>query len=307
MLYNRVLLTGANGLLGQALVHRLSRFPEYDVLATARDDAPRFSGGSCGYAPLDVTDAAAVRDLFQDFTPNVVVNCAAMSDAAACARNREACWDVNAAAVETLAHACRRVGARLVQISTDFVFDGKDGPYTESARPEPVNYYGRSKLAAENAVRASGLSDWAIVRTVLVYGTAEGLSRSNVVLWAAEKLHQGEDIHVVDDQYRTPTYVVDLATGIERLLHFEKTGVYHLSGRELVSVYDLTCTVADVYGLDASLIHPVASDYFEDAVDRPPRTGFIILKAETEIGYSPRSLNDGLRELGKHLDLVVPQ
>ncbi|PEN13912.1 dTDP-4-dehydrorhamnose reductase [Longibacter salinarum] len=294
MLYNRVLVTGANGLLGQALVQRLSRLPEYDVLATARDDGPRFDKGSFGYAPLDVTDASAVHRTFQDFTPNVVVNCAAVSSVGECRNHRERCWNVNAAAVETLANECRKIGARLVQVSTDFVFDGEDGPYDESARPDPVNYYGRSKLAGENAVRASGLGSWAIVRTILLYGTANRLSRSNFVLWVVNSLSRGETIHVVDDQYRTPTYVVDLATGIERLLHFEKDGVFHLSGRELVSVYDLACTVADVCDLDDTLIRPVSSDYFDDAVDRPLRTGFIILKGETELGYSPHSLRDGL-------------
>lgn len=305
MLYNRVLVTGANGLLGQALVQRLSRFPEYDVLATALDDAPRFSGGSFGYAPLDVTDADAVHRIFQDFTPNVVVNCAALSNVSDCADRREACWKVNAAAVETLADECRKVGARLVQVSTDFVFDGEDGPYDESARPDPVNYYGRSKLAGENAVRASGLGSWAIVRTVLVYGTGEQLSRSNVVLWVADALARGETIQVVDDQYRTPTYVGDLAAGIERLLHYEKEGVYHVSGRELVTVYDLALAVAEAFGLDESLIEPVASDYFEDAIPRPLRTGFIILKAETELSYSPHSLQDGLRALGQELGFGV--
>jgi dTDP-4-dehydrorhamnose reductase len=307
MLYNRVLITGANGLLGQALVHRMSRFPEYDVLATARDDEPRFEGASCGYAPLDVTDAERVSDLFQDFTPNVVVNCAAMSDPSRCAEEREAAWAVNARAVRTLAGECRSIGARLVQVSTDFVFDGADGPYREDARPNPVNYYGRSKLAGENAVREAGPSKWAIVRTVLLYGTANGLSRSNVVLWVLDRLSRGETIHVVTDQHRTPTYVPDLATGIERLIHFEKTGTYHLSGEELVSVYELAVTVAEVFGLDDSLIRPVESDYFEDAIDRPPRTGFIILKAQSELGFRPRSLREGLRHLGERLDLPVAQ
>lgn len=305
MLYNRVLITGANGLLGQALVRRMSRFPEYDVLATGRDDAPRFEGGSCGYVPLDVTRADDVATVFQDFAPNVVVNCAAMSDPSECAENRDAAWAVNAGAVETLARMCRETGARLVHLSTDFVFDGEDGPYREDARPNPVNYYGRTKLAAENAVRAAGLSKWAIVRTVLVYGTGRDLGRSNVVLWVADRLSQGERIHVVTDQIRTPTYVNDLAVGVERLVHYEKTGVYHISGHELVSVYDLACTVADVYDLDASLIEPVTSDYFADAVDRPPRTGFIILKAQSELGYRPRSLDAGLRHLGDRLGLPV--
>lgn len=305
MLYNRILITGANGLLGQALVRRMSRFPEYDVLATGRDDAPRYEGGSCGYAPLDVTDPEAIRDLFQDFAPNVVINCAAMTQVDRCEQDREACWAVNADAVESLAEACKTIGARLVQVSTDFVFDGEEGPYHEDARPEPINYYGRSKLAAENAVRAAGMSKWAIVRTVLVYGTGHELSRSNFVLWLLNELQNGRSVHIVDDQWRTPTYVDDLALGIERLVHFEKTGLYHVSGRELLSVHDFALTIADVFGQDPGLIHPVSSDYFDSAAARPPRTGFIILKAETELGYKPRSTRDALIHLGNKLDLPV--
>lgn len=297
MLFNRVLITGANGLLGQALVRRMSQNREYDVLATARDDAPRFEDASCGYTPLDVTQPDDVAAVFQDFTPNVVVNCAALSDVAACEENRNEAWAVNARAVKTIAKQCRETGARLVQVSTDFVFNGKRGPYDENARPDPVNYYGRTKLAGENAVRDAGRSNWAIVRTILLYGTGQSLGRSNILLWMIDQLSQNEEIHIVNDQYRTPTYVGDLAAGIERLIHFEKTGTYHISGRNLVSIYELACTAAEVFDLDASLIEPVSSDFFEDDVERPPKTGFIILKAETELGYDPFSLPDGLRAL----------
>ena len=304
MLYNRVLITGANGLLGQALTRRLSQLPEYDVLATARDDTPRFDTGSCGYAPLDITNPDDIAALFEDFTPNVLVNCAAMTDVDGCTDAKDDCWATNATAVQHLAEACRRHGTRLVQVSTDFVFDGEDGPYAEDARPNPVNYYGRSKLAGENAVRASGLANWAIVRTVLVYGTGTDLGRGTIVTWLMQKLEAGEPVHIVTDQWRTPTYVNDLARGIERMLHYEKTGVYHISGRELVSIYNLATTVADVCEYNPDLITPVTSDYFEDAVPRPPRTGFVILKAETELGYHPTPLRDGLRAVGSTLGIA---
>ena len=297
MLFNRVLITGANGLLGQALVHCLGQNREYDVLATARDDTPRFEDGSCGYAPLDVTQPDDVARIFEDFTPNVVVNCAAMSDVAACDERRSEAWAVNARAVKRLAKHCRTTGARLVQVSTDFVFNGKRGPYDETARPDPVNYYGRTKLAAENAVREAGRANWAIVRTVLLYGTGQNLSRSNLVLWVADELSKGESLHIVDDQHRTPTHVDDLAAGIERLLHHEETGIYHVSGADLVSVYELACAVATEFGLDASLIEPVSSDFFEDDVERPPRTGFVIDKARDKLDYAPRSLDQGLRDV----------
>ena len=300
-LSDRVLVTGANGLLGQALVDRMAASSDLDVLATARDDAPRFAPSTCDYRPMDVTAPDAVEAVFADVDPDVVVNCAAVSDVTACEEDRNRAWAVNARAVKRLAKHCADRRARLVQVSTDFVFNGKRGPYDESARPDPVNYYGRTKLAGENALREVGLSDWALVRTVLLYGTGQSLSRSNVVQWMIDRLSAGEPIHVVTDQWRTPTYVHDLADGLARVVERDKTGIYHISGRELVTIHELAETVADVFGFDDALIDPVESDYFDDAVERPPRTGFIILKAETELGYDPHPLEEGLRAMGRAL------
>lgn len=297
----RILITGANGLLGQALVHRLSSESEYDVLATARDKAPRFPSSLCEYTPMDVTAPDAVNAVFDDFEPTVVVNCAAMSDVTRCDENRNRAWAVNARAVKRLAKLCKEDRSRLIQVSSDFVFNGKRGPYDERARPDPVNYYGRTKLAAENALREVGLSDWTLVRTVLLYGTGRQLSRSNVVRWMIDQLSKNQKIHVVNDQWRTPTYVHDLADGIARIIDRKKSGIYHLSGRELVTIHELAETVATVFGFDASLIESVPSDYFDDAVERPSKTGFIILKAETELGYDPHPLDEGLRKLGREM------
>ncbi|HET6567529.1 MAG TPA: dTDP-4-dehydrorhamnose reductase [Rhodothermales bacterium] len=305
MLYHRVLITGANGLLGQELVALMSRFPEYDVLATGRGPAPRFEDASCGYVPLDVTAPQDVRRIFQDFSPGVVVNCAACTQVDLCEREREDCWAVNTTAVEYLAKQCDVTGARLIQVSTDFVFDGADGPYSEDARPNPVNFYGRSKMAAENALRGARLGNWGIARTVLVYGTGHDLGRSNIALWVIDNLLNGRTIRVVDDQWRTPTYASDLAAGIEKMIRYEKTGIYHLSGREFLTVYDFARTIAEVFDLDASLIQPTGSAQLSQKAPRPPRTGFIILKAETEMGYKPHTLHQGLRLLGHRLGLPV--
>ncbi|GAB5518273.1 MAG: dTDP-4-dehydrorhamnose reductase [Rhodothermales bacterium] len=306
MLYRRVLITGANGLLGQALVRWMCQFPQYDVLATGRDAAPRFPRTSCGYTPFDITNDAQRRQLFLDFTPDVVVNCAAMTQVDTCETERQRCWQINVDAVTGLAQQCLQHGAKLIQVSTDFIFDGEDGPYTEKAHPIPVNYYGKSKLAAENAVRGAGLDQWGVTRTILLYGTAPGLSRSNIVLWVVDKLTKGEPIHVVTDQWRTPTYAPDLAEGIERMIRFDKYGTYHLSGREFLSIYDFALLIADVFELDASLVHPTDRTRFQQAACRPARTGFVTLKAETELDYAPLSVRDGLLDLRRRLGQAPP-
>ena len=296
-MYKRILITGANGLLGQQLVRVMGRLPQYDVLATGRDMRPRFSGGSCGYTVLDITDSEAVSRLFDDFEPDVVINCAAMTQVDECEVNREACWQVNAAAVETIAKNCRNHGSHLVQVSTDFVFDGKLGPYKESARPSPINYYGKAKLAVENNARGAGINQWSIVRTVLVFGECEMATRSNFVSWVKSSLSARKELRIVNDQWRTPTYAPDLARGIERLIRFGKNGVYHLSGREYVSVFEFAVLVANTLGLDKSLLHQVDGSSFSQEAERPLKTGFIVLKAETELGYNPLSLKDAILEM----------
>ncbi len=304
MLYCRVLITGANGLVGQELVQRLSERPEYDVLATGRDAAPR-TGASAGYTPFDVTDEDAARRLFQDFTPDVVVNLAAMTNVDRCEADKKACWDANAVAPRLLARLCHRQGARFVQVSTDFVFNGEAPLYKENSRPAPVNYYGKSKLAGENAARDAGRDRWAIARPALVFGMPDASGRSNIVLWVVDKLSRGEAIEVVTDQWRTPTYAPDFAAGLEKIIRYGKSGIFHLTGREYLSIFDFARRIAGVFDLDASLIHPTDATRFSQPARRPPRTGLYILKAETEIGYHPRPLEDALRHLGQRLGLIV--
>ncbi len=277
----------------------MGRHPEYDLLATGRDKMPRFTGGSCGYVPLDITNPDAISQTFVDFAPDVVINCAAMTQVDECESNREACWQVNAIAVDNLAKNCLARGTRLIQVSTDFVFDGQNGPYKEGARPNPLSYYGRSKLAGENYARGAGMDKWSIVRTVLIYGVAEGLQRSNFVWWLKDNLEAGKTVKIVTDQWRTPTYALDLAAGIEKMVRFSKQGVYHLAGRELFSVFEFAKEIAKTLDLDDSLILPADESTFTQAATRPSKSGFIILKAESELGYSPHSTRESVLEMVK--------
>ena len=301
-MFERILVTGANGLLGQALVHRLSGSPTYDVLATGNDAGPRFQGASCGYIRMDVCDSRAVARVFDDFAPTVVINCAAMTEVDRCEIERNECWDVNAKSVERLARACQKIGSRLIQVSTDFVFDGSAGPYAEGDRPKPVNYYGKAKLAGENAARDAGIDKWTVVRTNVVYGTGRELPRTNFVTWVRQELKHGNPIRVLDDQMRTPTYAYDLADGIERIVRFRKAGIYNLSGSELVSMFDFAQAVAKAYRLEASLIQPTKSSAFDRPAARPRVTGFIILKATTELGFKPHSIPAALDHMNHRMD-----
>ena len=302
MLFSRILVTGANGLLGQELVAQLAQDVSCDVLATSRDAAPAFPGVSCGYIGLDITHGERVRQTFEDFSPTVVVNCAAVTDVDWCETNRSRCWEVNAAAVGDLARNCRRFGAKMVQVSTDFVFDGINGPYAEDDRPQPVNYYGKSKLGGEIAAREAGIGKWAVVRTNVVYGAGFNLRSGNFALWALDRVSAGVPVDTFTDQVRTPTYVEDLANGIVRIIRYDKVGTYNISGRDLISMHTFAKSIAKTFRLNADLVRPVASSEMTQAARRPLRTGLLILKAETELGYKPTSTEEALGLLRSRLE-----
>ena len=303
MLPPRVLVTGADGLVGQALARRLSRWPGLDLLLTGRGDGPRLAAFEGGWVPLDVTDARSVERVMQDFEPNAVVHLAAMSKVEPCEREREACWEVNVHATERLARACRRHGARLVFLSTDFVFDGASGPYAEEDRPSPINAYGRSKLAAENAIRGSGLRDWTIVRTTLGFGDVTGYpeGRFNLATFLARELSVGRVVRVTSDQWRTPTWAPDLAEGIARILDQRRDGLYHIAGAEFITTFAFAEVLADRFGFDPSLLRPATTAELHPGAPRPLRAGLLTLRAQTELGYAATPLADALDALGRCL------
>ncbi len=305
MHYPRVLITGSDGLIGQALQRKLAQWREADVLATSLEPTPRFQGGSGGYVSLDVTDHKAVERVFQDFSPSAVVHLAAMSKVEACEDDKEACWRVNVDATANLARLCKYHGARLVFLSTDFIFDGAIGPYAENDYPAPINSYGRSKQAAENAIRLSGLNQWANVRTSLVFGTGDDLKRLNLTTLLVRELKAGRTFRAAFDQFRSPTYVPDLADGIQRIIRFEKEGTFHLAGRERMSVLELCKEAASTFGFDAEQIVSATTAELHPDAPRPLNVGLLILRAESELRFRPRPLLKSFRDLGQRLGLPV--
>ena len=298
----KILLTGSNGLLGQKLVARLHQEPGVELLATSRGAnklAAHFP--AVRFVPLDVSSAAQVQQVLSNERPTHVIHTAAMTNADECELHRAACWQHNVSAVQHLASTCTALNIHLTHLSTDFVFSGDTGPLAEDALPAPVNFYGESKLAAEHVVQASP-GRWAIARTVLVYGVAHHYGRTNLVLWVRDSLRAGQRIKVVADQWRTPTLAEDLAEGCWLLARQAAQGIYHLSGEEFLTPYDLALRVATQFGLDAMLIERVDASTFSQPARRPARTGFLIEKARRELGYHPHSLADGIALVSQQRD-----
>lgn len=296
----KILITGSNGLLGQKLVHKLSKDPEVELIATARGENRLSNKEGYTYQSLDITDEKAVSETISKFKPDSLIHTAAMTNVDACEADKEGCDKLNVDAVKYIADACNANNVHLVHLSTDFIFDGEDGPYDEEAEPNPVSYYGESKLKAEEIVLKSGL-DAAILRTVLVYGIAEDMSRSNIALWAKGALSKGQQINVVDDQFRSPTLAEDLADGCILAAKQKANGIYNISGKDQLSVLEIVQQVADYWKLDKSLINPVSSKTLSQPAKRPPKTGFILDKAIRELGYKPHSFMEGLAVLDEQM------
>ncbi|MEQ8417974.1 MAG: SDR family oxidoreductase [Imperialibacter sp.] len=293
-----ILITGANGLLGQKLVVLLREKGE-DFLATGRG-ASRIPLEGIRYQSMDITNAAETLKVITTEKPEVVIHTAAMTNVDQCETDKEGCWLQNVTAVENIVKACEASGAFLLHLSTDFIFDGEDGPYSEEAKANPVSYYGDSKLAAEKAVMA-GKIDWAMARTVLVYGIAFDMSRSNIILWVKKSLEDGKTINVVNDQWRTPTLAEDLAMGCYLIAKKKAKGVFNISGKDFMNPYQMAIATADYFGLDKSLINETDGSKFSQPAKRPPKTGFVLDKAKEVLGYSPHSFEEGIAVLAEQL------
>jgi dTDP-4-dehydrorhamnose reductase len=294
----RILITGSNGLLGQKLVLLLKK--NHSLLATSTGDNIINDKSEYTYASLDVTDKKSVENIFQSFKPEVVINTAAMTNVDACEDEKDKCYEINVKAVQTLTNLCQESNTHLIHISTDFIFDGQLGPYKEDDLANPLSYYGKSKYQSELVLRESK-AKWTILRTIILYGTADNLQRNNIVLWGRKALQQGQPLNIIDDQFRSPTLAEDLAQGCQ--LAFEKSafGIFHISGKDIMSIFEMVERMADFYKCDKSNINKISSDTLNQKAKRPPKTGFILDKAIKELGYQPHSFEQGLQILENQL------
>lgn len=298
----RILVTGAYGLLGQKLTALLDDDPAVELLAAARK-RPTHAIHSGVYLYLDVTEGDDVLEVVRRTKPDRVIHTAALTQVDQCETERELCWKNNVTAVGHLIKACETYHVHFVHLSTDFVFDGSHGPLDERAEPRPLSYYGQSKLASEELVRQSKL-EWAIIRTILVYGVTSDMGRSNIVLWVKKSLEEGKQINVVNDQWRTPTLAEDLAVGCALASKKKARGIFHVSGSEMMTPYDIAIRTAEYFKLDKSLIHPTDSTKFKQPAPRPLKTGFIIDKAKRELGFEPHTFEQGLAIVAEQIRRV---
>lgn len=299
LIKNRILIIGSNGMLGQRLTDFYKNNPRIELHCASFEDDSFIEG--VAYTILDITRKNEVRKLIFDFFPDVIINAAAYTNVDKAETERETAWKINVHGSEHLSLYAWTVDALLVQLSTDYIFDGRSGPYSEEDKPSPVNYYGRTKLAGENAVRVSGVRH-AIVRSNVLYGPAK-YGRPDFVKWVVNSLREGKKISIVTDQINNPTYIDDIVSGINKIIEFRKEGIFNIAGSEFLSRYDFTLRTAEFFDLDKSLIVPIQTSELNQPALRPLKSGLIILKAETELGYRPVSLKESFRKMQAELSL----
>jgi dTDP-4-dehydrorhamnose reductase len=293
----RILICGANGLLGQRLSLMLSTQSDYEVLNTSIERSFVYDKMLFDYNQLDITNRSDVKSLVSSFQPDVILNAAGATNVDWCESNREEAWKANVTAVENLAEAARKVGAKLIHVSTDYIFDGKNGPYDEEAKPNPIGYYGKTKLASENAILVAEIP-YTILRTIVLYGSGISI-KANFALWVINNLKTGKIINVVDDQLGNPTFVGDLTMAMIKAFELGREGIFHIGGGEQLSRYDFAMRAAEVFELNGSLIKRIKTSDLNQASPRPMISGFITLKAETQFGMHFLNATEGLTLL-KH-------
>jgi dTDP-4-dehydrorhamnose reductase len=296
----KVLVTGSNGLLGQKITERVLQTKDVELIATSKG-ANRFPvKDGYTYMELDITDETQLGEVIKSCNPDVVINTAAMTNVDSCEKDKALCRLLNVEALKYLIRICEEQHIHLIHLSTDFIFDGESGPYTEEAEPHPLSYYGNSKLEGENLIRKSSCK-WTILRTIIVYGIVDDMSRTNIVLWAKSALEKGETLNVVNDQWRMPTLAEDLAECCLLVAKKGASGIYNASGKDMMSILELVEHVADFWNLNKSLIKPISADTLNQAAKRPKRTGFILDKAMRDLGYQPHTFTEGLALLDSQL------
>jgi dTDP-4-dehydrorhamnose reductase len=296
----KILVTGSNGLLGQKLTDLLIQDSGIELIATGRGkNRHPMSDSDAGYTyiELDITDNQSVEILLRDVKPDIVIHTAAMTQVDDCEFEKELCVSLNIDCVEQLARLSQKLDYRLIHLSTDFIFDGTKSMYVESDEAKPLSYYGWSKLEGEKRV-IEHANSYSILRTVLVFGQVADMSRTNIVLWAHGTLKQQKSANVVTDQFRTPTLAEDLAMGCFLAAEQRAQGIFNIAGKDYMSVIELVERVASFYGYSMDCINRVDSSTLNQPAKRPPITGLDISKAVRELGYAPRSFEEGLALLG---------
>jgi dTDP-4-dehydrorhamnose reductase len=288
----KLLITGASGLYGSKLA-QMALANGIEVYSSDVQSLTVFGN----FVKLDITEKQRVDEAFKTIKPDVVVHAATLTDVDKCELNRELAWKINVEGTKNIVDAAAAAGSFLIYISTDYVFNGEKGRYIEADTPDPINYYGLTKLKAEEIVKQQSV--YFIARPSVIYGSTPAAGKVNFALWLIEALRKGERVKIVTDQWNTPTLNSNLAEMTLEVAERRLTGIYHLCGASRVSRMEFAQMIADAFGLDKSLIDPALSTQFTWPAKRPADSSLDTSKAQTTLKCKPLPMPEALARLKK--------
>ena len=280
-----LLITGAYGQLGDACVKFLKN--NYNI--TLSGVSP-----SDGGVHLDIRSKSSIKKVLSDIDPDVILNLAALTDVDGCELDPQQAKDINFSGVKNL---CRDFSGHFIQISTDYVFDGKSGPYSEEDQPNPKSVYGKTKLFADNWL-LDNYSKSTIIRTNILYSYTKR-TKASFLKWVVDSLNENQNIKVVNDQWNNPTWTESLSSVISKIIDNQAFDLYHYGDRDILNRFDFSILISKVFNLDSSLIMPISSDELNQIAPRPRKSGLITKKIESELGIIPKSVETCLNEIRK--------
>jgi len=290
----RILITGASGLLG----HRTSQLAlEKDHKVYAIYKEHKISLGIP--VQLDLTDREKLLQVIPQCKPDAIIHTAAYTNVDDCEVNRDLAWKVNIEATKHIAMASTGINSHLIYVSTDYVFDGEKGFYIENDDPNPINYYGYSKLKGEEFVRQYA-EEWCIARPSVIYGWAP-VHKQNFATWLLNNVNQGKEVRVLTDQYVSPTLNTNLAEMLIEIAERKVTGILHTAGSTRVSRCEFALRLAEVFNLNNDLIKPAKMDEMLWKAKRPRDSSLNVSKALALLNQKPQELSQALQSLAKNL------
>jgi len=282
----RLFITGGSGLLGSRIAEIAINIG-YDVYCGYNQHRPEFGKA----VRIDLADTKTLSVL-KEIRPDVIIHSAAITDVDKCEVERDLAMKVNAEGVKALSEIAKEIGSFLIYISTDYVFDGEKGMYSEEDETNPVNFYGYTKLLGEKFC-----TDFCIARTCVIYGARKASGKQNFVLWLIEKLRNGESVKVVTDQFVTPTLNTNLARMILEIAEERLKGIFHLAGATRISRFDFALEIAREFGLDKGLIIPAKMHEMRWIARRPRDSSLSTSKARRVLREKPYELSRALKVL----------
>ncbi|KMT22630.1 SDR family oxidoreductase [Clostridium cylindrosporum] len=287
----KVLIIGASGFLGRELYKTIELDTTYKVYGT-------YSKGKIeNLEHLDVSDLESINNVFSKIQPNIVIITAALTNVEYCERNREETYRINVLGIENIVKECKKYNCRIIYISTEYVFDGINGPYDEIAEVNPINYYGETKLLGEKIILKE-TEEYLIIRTTVVYGW--DLQSKNFIMQLIKSLSENKSMKVPVDQISSPTYCPNLAEMIKECCDKNIKGVFNIVGSEIMDRYTFAIKAADTIGLNKELLIPIKTELLGQVANRPLNAGLKVEKVLETLQTKPISVGNGLKEVRKH-------